>query len=307
MNAQELYSRHLFAVMDYTAENFPLLDVTAVLTRMLVDLRLCNAETDTGFIKYANAYVRQAADDMLESQVSSIDEVVALAHKFDKGEKPPFVSMQNPTRPEVTFIKILRGRGGQDSCVWIVPTDKLGLAQILHPTVEVRFARIANRQYAYLVKQCRRQNYNGSWTTVERDLAAIWLGTDWPIEAVDENYLNYLPENLRPYRPTHEDAVTRAVHELRPEKDTSDWKPDAPTTTASASNEGKDAYQSRPTGTYDITASRWLKGDSTLKDSAVLKDAQAAEAEFEASEELIAQVAVDIAVRQVRQSWGVKG
>jgi hypothetical protein len=279
VTAQELYSKHLFAVLDYTTENYPLLDATATMTRMLVDLRHCNAVTDTGFIKWAYAYARQAADDMLEEQVSSIDEVIARSQQFDTNDRPPFVSMQHPTRPEITFVEIRRGRGGRDSHVWIVPTDRLGLVQILHPTVSVKFTRVANRRYAYLVKECRRQNYNGSWTTVERDLAGIWLGTDQPIEAVDGNYCNYLPENLKIYR-AREDALDRAVHELRPEKDTLDWKPDAPTTTASASNKGKDML--------------------------LTKRAQGVEDRFEPSEAFIAQVAADIAVRKVQDSWGVK-
>ncbi len=83
--AEQLYGKHIFDVMDYIGENFPLLDATAVLTRMLVDLKNCHAETDTGFIKWAHSYVRGTADDLLDSQVSTVEEVVALARRLDTG------------------------------------------------------------------------------------------------------------------------------------------------------------------------------------------------------------------------------
>jgi hypothetical protein len=305
MTAEQIYSAHFFALMDFIIETYPLLDVTYVLTRMQVDLKSCNAVTNTGFKKWAHAYAKRAADEMLDQQVSSLEDVVAIAQRQDTGEKPPFIYQQHPTRSEITFVKIARGRGGRDSHVWIVPTDKLGLVQILHPTVSVRFTRIANRRYAYLIKKCQRQNYNGSWTTVERDLAGIWLGTDRPIEAVDGNYCNYLPENLRIFWAKSEDALDRAVHPLWDEKDANpeDWKPDAPTATARAANKVKDTLHDKPMNTYDITVSRWLRGDSTLRASDVAIEMRTIN---EAADTVIAPVAVDLAAKQLRQAWRVE-
>jgi hypothetical protein len=296
--AEGLYSKHLFDVMGYVGENFPLLDVTAVMTRMMVDLRICHATTDTGFIKWAHAYVRRTADDLLDSQVSTLDDVVELArHRDTEPHKPPFIAEHHPTRPDVSFVLIERGRRAQHA-VWIVPTDKLGLVQILHPTVEVRFTRIANRRYAYLVKRCQQQRYNGSWRTVERDLLGIWLGTDWPICAIDGNYLNYLPENLRVDRPTNQDALDHAVHELWPEKDANpeDWKPDAPTAVPRSPT-------IKPPSAHDIRVSRWLDNKAVLKDAAF--EARTAQEKADAMEENAATLPVDVSVRRLREAWGV--
>ena len=307
--AEKLYSTHLFDVMDYIGANYPLLDVTATLTRMMVDLKICHATTDTGFIKWAHAYVRRTADDLLDSQVSTLEEVVALARRQDTEPKPPFIAEQHPTRPEVTFVLIERGRRAQHA-VWIVPTDKLGLVQVLHPTVEVRFTRIANRRYTHLVKRCQQQTYNGSWRTVERDLLGIWLGTDWPICAIDGNYLNYLPENLRVDRPTRQDALDHAIHELWPEKDANpeDWKPDAPT--AVPRNEDKESLDyASPTiktpSAHDIKVNRWLYSKAELKFGAALEAQQTKEA-LEASEEESATLPVDAAARRLREAWGIR-
>lgn len=300
--AEKLYSAHLFDLMDYVSANYALLDVTAVMTRMLVDLKICHATTDTGFIKWAHAYVRRTADDLLDSQVSTLEDVVALARRQDTEPKPAFIAEQHPTRPEVTFVLIERGRRAQHA-VWIVPTDKLGLVQVLHPTVEVKFTRIANRRYAYLVKRCQQQTYNGSWRTVERDLLGIWLGTDWPISALDRNYLNYLPENLRVERPTRQDAMTYSIHELWPDKDTFDWKPDMPT---SVPLNADDESPTKPPSAHDIKVNRWLHDKAELKFGGAALEAQETKEAFEASEEEAATLPVDQAAKRLRDAWGLK-
>jgi hypothetical protein len=297
---EQLYSKHLFDLMDYVSANYELLDVTAVMTRMLVDLKICHAVTDTGFIKWAHAYVRRTADDLLDSQVSTLEDVVALARSRDTELKPAFIAEQHPTRPEVTFVLIERGKRAAHA-VWIVPTDKLGLVQILHPTVKVKFTRIANRRYPYLVKHCQQQTYNGSWRTVERDLLAIWLGTDWPISARDSNYLNYLPENLRICHPISQDALDRAIHELWPDKDTLDWKPDAPT---AVPRNDDDNPMTKPPSAHDVKVNRWLHDKAPLKFDAAL-EAQVAKEAMEASEEKAATLPVDQAARRLREAWGV--
>lgn len=273
--AERLYSSHFYELMDYACNEFPIIDAEHALTRMLVDLKRCPAKTDLGFRKWARAFIRQRADEVLDEQVSSIEQVVEIAQRLDTEPRPPFIAEMHPARPDVTFVKIERGRGGRNSSIWIVPTDLLPLAQVLHPTVAVRFTRIANRQYAYLIKKCQRQSYNGAWSTVERDLAAIWLGTDRPIEAVDGNYLNFLPENLRIFQAKSEDALNQAVP-LWDEKDTFDWKPAV--ATAVASNKIKNSLLRKPTS-HDFTVTRWLKGDSEMP--------------------------ADVAARQLRQAWGV--
>jgi len=174
--------------------------------------------------------------------------------------------------------------------------------QVLHPTVEVKFTRIANRRYAYLVKRCQQQTYNGSWRTVERDLLGIWLGTDWPISALDRNYLNYLPENLRVERPTRQDALDRAIHELWPDKDTLDWKPDAPT----AVPRDDDSPMTKPPSAHDVKVSRWLYDKAELKYGAALEAQETKEA-MEASEEEAATLPVDQAAKRLRDAWGIGG
>jgi hypothetical protein len=233
--AEQLYGAQIFDLLDYACAEFPILDPEHALTRMLVALKQCSATTDLGFRKWAHAFIRTMADDIVRDQVSSFDEVIKIAQERDTEPKPPFISEQHPTRPEITFVKIERGRDGRDSSIWIVPTDKLPLVQILHPTVAVKFMRVGNQRNPYLIKKCQRQSYNGSWHTVVRDLGAIWLGIDKHFksyEAKDGNYLNFLPDNLQPYRLPYRDAFNSAYFGLfaddcnpRPE----DWVPERST------------------------------------------------------------------------------
>jgi hypothetical protein len=298
-----LYSGQFFDMFGYIGDSYPMLDVPAVLTRMLVDLKSCPAVTAIGFKKWAHAYVKTYADDIRERQVSSLEDVVALARHLDTEEKPPFVYQQHPTRPEVTFVSIERGRA--QHAVWILPTDKLGLAQVLHSTIEVRFTRIGNRRYAYLVKRCQQQLYSGAWHTVERDLLSIWLGTDWPICAIDTNYLNYLPENLRVDRPTNQDALNRAAHELRPDKDTLDWKPDRATAVPfnEDNRELSHSLTRTPPNAHEVEVSRWLYGNAKLSEKSIAIEVKDAEHAFDDAPKVLS---VDEAVKSLRKQWGAQ-
>jgi hypothetical protein len=233
--AEQLYSSQFFDLFAFASEEFPILDAGHALTRLLVALKQCAATTDLGFRRWSHAFIRTMADDIARDQVTSFEEVIKIAQERDTEPKPPFIAEQNPTRPEITFVKIERGQGGSDSSVWIVPTDKLPLVQILHPTVAVRFMRIGNRRDPYLVKRCQRQLYSGAWDTVERDLGAIWLGIDEQFksyESKDGNYLNYASGNLRPYQLPYRDAFNSAYFGLLSEDGNArseDWVPDKAT------------------------------------------------------------------------------
>jgi hypothetical protein len=305
--AQQLYSAHFFDLMDYASARYPILDAQHALTRMLVALKECTATTDLGFRKWANAFIRTMADDIVSEQVTSFDEVIKIARERDTEPKPAFIAEQHPTRPEITFVQILRGRSGRDSRIWIVPTDKLSLAQVLHPTVAVKFTRIGNRRNPYLVKRCQRQRYNGSWDTVTRDLGAVWLGIDEHFqfyEAKDENYLNFLPGNLRVYRLSGLDALNYAAHSIRDEKDTSDWKPNAPTAVPFNEDNRELSYDrptSQPMSKHELEVHKVLHGDVALR--TVAKDEErmrqkAAEHDEEA-------FSVDVAVKKLKKGWGI--
>jgi hypothetical protein len=306
--AQQLYSEHFFDLMDYASAEFPILDAQYALTRMLVALKECTATTDLGFRKWANAFVRTMADDIAREQVSSFDEVIKIAQERDTEPKPPFVSEQHPTRPEITFVKIERGRGGRDSSVWIVPTDKLLLAQVLHPTVAVRFMRIGNLRHPYLVKKCQRQHYSGAWDTVVRDLGAIWLGINEHFksyEAKDGNYLNYLPDNLCVYTLPRLDALNFAAQPIWDEKDTSDWKPDAPTAVPFNEDDRELSYDrptSQPMSKHEQEVHKVLHGDVALR--TVAKDEE--RMQQKAAEHDEEPFSVDAAVQKLQEGWGIE-
>jgi len=306
--AEQLYSKHMFDLMDHACARYPILNAEHALTRMLVALKDCTATTDLGFRKWSNAFIRTMADDIVRDQVTSFDQVIKIAQERDTEPKPAFIAEQHPIRPEITFVKIERGRGGRDSSVWIVPTDRLPLVQILHPTVAVRFTRIGNLRYPYLIKKCQRQLYSGAWDTVERDLSAIWLGINehyQAIEAVDGNFLNYLPDNLRVYKLPRLDALNFAPHPLWDEKDTADWKPDAPTATPFREDDRELSYDrptSQPMSKHELEVHKVLHGDVALRTVATDEERmrqKAAEHDEEA-------FSVDVAVRKLQKGWGIE-
>jgi len=308
--AEELYNRHLFDLMDYACARYPILDPQHALMRMFVGLKECAATTDLGFRKWANAFIRTMADDIVRDQVTSFEQVIKIAQERDTEIKPPFIAEQHPVRPEITFVKIERGRGGRDSSIWIVPTDKLPLVQILHPTVEVAFMRIGNQRDPYLVKRCQRQRYNGAWDTVKRDLGAIWLGIDEHFksyEAKDGNFLNYLPDNLCMYTLPRLDALSYAVHELRPEKDANpeDWKPDAPTAVPFNEDNRELSYDrptSQPMSKHELEVHKVLHGDAELR--TVSKDEE--RVRRKAAEHDEEPFSVDVAVKKLKEGWGIE-
>ena len=305
---ERLYSEHFFDLLDYACAEFPILDAEHALTRMLVALKQCAATTDLGFRKWARAFIRTMADEIIEEQVSSFDQVIKIAQARDTEPKPPFIAEQHPTRPEVTFVKIDRGRGGRHFSTWVIPTDRLPLAQILHPTVTVRFTRIANRRYPYLIKKCQRQLYSGAWDTVERDLAAIWLGVDEhykAIEAVDGNFLNYLPDNLRVYQLPRLDALDRAAHSIWDEKDTADWTPAVPTAVPFNEDNRELNYDSptnQPMSKHEVEVNNLLHGDVALRTVAVDESRMRKTAADHDDQPF----SVDVAVRKLQNGWGIR-
>ncbi|HXM59448.1 MAG TPA: hypothetical protein VN950_01240 [Terriglobales bacterium] len=306
--AEKLYGAQLFDLMDHTCAHYPILDAEHALTRMLVALKDCTATTDLGFRKWANAFIRTMADDIVRDQVTSFDEVIKIAQERDTEPKPPFISEQHPAQPEITFVKIERGRGGRDSSIWIVPTDKLPLVQILHPTVAVRFMRIGNLRYPYLIKKCQRQLYSGAWDTVERDLGAIWMGIDehfQSYEARDGNYLNYLPHNLHVYKLSRLDALNFAAQPIWDEKDTSDWKPDASTAVPFNEDNRELSYDrptSQPMSKHELEVHKVLHGDVALRTVATEEGRLLQKAE-EHDEEVFS---VDVAVQKLQKGWGIE-
>jgi hypothetical protein len=300
--AEQFYSDQFFDLMDYASVEFPILSAEHALTRLLVALKQCAATTDLGFRRWSHALLQTMADDIVRNQVTSFEEVIKIAQERDTEPKPPFIAEQNPKRPEITFVKIERGQGGRDSQIWIVPTDRLPLAQILHPTVEVRFMRIGNQRDPYLVKRCQRQLYSGAWDTVERDLGSIWLGIDEQFksyEAKDGNYLNYSSGNLRPYSLPRLDALNFAAHPLWDEKDANleDWKPER--ATAVPLNPWDNARDLRkiPLNAHGVEVARWLDGKEICDEPTLDGGITAIKHEDD-------PVPVDEAVKKLRKHWG---
>jgi hypothetical protein len=299
--AEQFYSDQFFDLMDYASVEFPILSAEHALTRLLVALKQCAATTDLGFRRWSHAFIRQMADEIIDEQVTSFEQVIKIAQERDTEPKPPFITEQNPTRPEITFVKIERGRGGCDSQIWIVPTDKLPLVQILHPTVEVRFMRIGNQRDPYLVKRVQRQLYSGAWDTVVRDLGSIWLGLDegfQSYEAKDGNYLNYASGNLRPYSLPYRDSFNSA-YPIWDEKDANpeDWKPDR--ATAVPLNPWDNARDLRkiPLNAHGVEVARWLDGKEICDEPTLDGGITAIKHEDD-------PVPVDEAVKRLRKQWG---
>jgi len=329
--AEQLYSQHLFSLMDFTYEKFPVLDSEHAMTRMLVALKQCAATTDLGFRRWAHAFIKSMADDIVKEQVTSFDEVIRIAQERDTESKPPFIAEQHPTRPEITFVKVERGRAGRDSSIWVVPTDRLTLVQILHPTVAVRFMRIGNQRDPYLIKYCQRQSYNGAWSTVVRDLGAIWLGIDehfQSYEAQDGNYLNFLPDNLRTYQLPSRDALDSAHfglfdddHNPRPE----DWVPEQSTPKVRTNYDGGtgedgnfvDLSKTTEPNSHDVSVMRMLDSHDDEADTPKFKERAAHEATVAAiieqpmpKAELVQPVQPDTdlaaAVQRLKRKWGIR-
>lgn len=325
--AEQLYSQQFFSLLDYTNAEFPVLGADYALQRLLVALKQCAATTDLGFRRWAQAFIRTMADDIIRDQVTSFEEVIKIAQERDTEPRPPFIAEQDPARPEVTFVKIERGRRGRDSRIWIVPTDKLPLVQILHPTVEVRFMRIGNQREPYLVKRVQRQSYNGSWSTVVRDLGAIWLGLDegfQAYEAKDGNYLNYSLENLRPYRLPYRDAFNSAYFGLfaddyspRPE----DWMPEKSTPKTRTNYDGGsiadgnfvDLQKEDQLSAHKDSVEKMLHGHDDEPDTPKFKRIVEHEAQVRAlidkpkpkAEPVLCEAELAAAVERLKKKWGI--
>ena len=300
--AEQLYSSQFFDLFAFASEEFPILDAGHALTRLLVALKQCAATTDLGFRRWSHAFIRTMADDIARDQVTSFEEVIKIAQERDTEPKPPFIAEQNPKRPEITFVKIERGQGGRDSQIWIVPTDKLPLVQILHPTVEVRFMRIGNQRDPYLVKRCQRQLYSGAWDTVERDLGAIWLGIDEQFksyESKDGNYLNYASGNLRPYQLPYRDAFNSAYPIWDEDANPEDWKPDRATATPVNSWDNKRDLLTIPLNAHGVEVARFLDGKEDF-------DAPSFDSENGKAAKQKYAVPVDEAAKALRKSWSLR-
>jgi hypothetical protein len=82
--------------------------------------------------------------------------------------------------------------------------------------------------------------------------------------------------------------MTYSIHELWPDKDTFDWKPDMPT---SVPLNADDESPTKPPSAHDIKVNRWLHDKAELKFGGAALEAQETKEAFEASEEEGATVA----------------
>jgi hypothetical protein len=301
MTPEQLYSRQFYALIQQIVEDFPVLNSDAVLLRMLVDLKTCNATTELGFRRWATDYIRRTADEKLDEQSRTLEGAIEAA-KNDTAPKPEFVYEIHPYNPNIAFVQITHRRR---QFIWIIESSKIDLARILHPAIRVRFQRVGKHSYSYLVKLCQQQTYSGSWRTVERDLAAIWFNFKFEDDLqCSDGWLNYLPGNISVAAPelcstndvANPDSPPSRHVELRPETDAADgWVPPRPTARPLDREKMKPSPFLNP---QELAVDKWLRGTS----DAVALDKSG----LEPVPEEVAALAVDAEVKRLRNEWGLR-